>query len=274
MNDHAIEQENLPTYTPDTTPTLKAHAAATTTAISLLEAAINKGASVEQLEKLLALQERWEANEARKQYFDAFTLFQSELMTVERTSKHKQYGSYASLGEIAETIREPLKAAGLSYRFDIADEAGAIMVRCIVSHRGGHSEATAMSAQADNSGSKNNIQARGSAVTYLQRYTLVGALGIAIADADDDGEQGGEKEQGKRPPAKQSFANKPVQLLTKGEEDKLREAIAEAGIDESVFCEKVKINTLSSLPQARLAGAIKYLINTTPKKDEASNESH
>jgi hypothetical protein len=35
--------------------------------------------------------------------------------------------------------------------------------------------------------SKNPIQARGSAIDYMKRYTLIGALGITTADTDIDG---------------------------------------------------------------------------------------
>jgi hypothetical protein len=37
------------------------------------------------------------------------------------------------------------------------------------------------------SGSKNAIQAIGSAVTYLQRYTLLSATGLAAKNGDNDG---------------------------------------------------------------------------------------
>ena len=47
-----------------------------------------------------------------------------------------------------------------------------------------------MSAPADSSGSKNPVQQIGSTMTYLQRYTLIGALGLTTADKDDDGRQG------------------------------------------------------------------------------------
>ena len=43
-----------------------------------------------------------------------------------------------------------------------------------------------MTALADKTGSKNAVQAIGSTVTYLQRYTLIGALGITTADDDMD----------------------------------------------------------------------------------------
>lgn len=64
---------------------------------------------------------------------------------------------------------------------------------CIISHVDGHDESTTMSAEADTSGNKNAIQSRGSSVTYLQRYTLIGALGISTADEDVDGQ--GTKEE-------------------------------------------------------------------------------
>ena len=37
----------------------------------LIERAIDKGADLDKLEKLLTLQERWEANEARKEFYQA-----------------------------------------------------------------------------------------------------------------------------------------------------------------------------------------------------------
>jgi hypothetical protein len=44
-----------------------------------------------------------------------------------------------------------------------------------------------MSAPADKSGGKNDIQAMASTVTYLRRYTLTGALGITTGNDDNDG---------------------------------------------------------------------------------------
>ena len=49
------------------------------------------------------------------------------------------------------------------------------------------SEACSMPGTPDMSGNKNALQQAASAVTYLRRYTLTGALGIATADTDIDG---------------------------------------------------------------------------------------
>src|SRR5258708_10458648 len=66
-------------------------------------------------------------------------------------------------------------------------EGGTIRVPCTLTHAQGHSESVSMSAQPDTSGSKNSIQAIGSTTSYLQRYTLFAATGLAPKDADTDG---------------------------------------------------------------------------------------
>ena len=111
--------------------------------------------------------------------------FQSICPDILKTKKAHN-SSYAPLGDIVAQIREPLASCGLSYRFE-QDHTNGIKVRCVVSHIDGHAESTEMTAGADTSGSKNAIQGIASTVTYLSRYTLTSALGIATADADMDG---------------------------------------------------------------------------------------
>jgi hypothetical protein len=97
--------------------------------------------------------------------------------------------AFAPLADIIRTIKQPLADNGLSYRFEFDQSTDSLTVVCVITHRDGHSERTAMSAPADTSGSKNTVQARGSTTTYLERYTIMGALGIATGDTDDDGQQ-------------------------------------------------------------------------------------
>jgi hypothetical protein len=153
---------------------------------SLLTIALERGADSDQLTKLLDLKERYEASEARKAFSGALADFQSELEPIiKRRRGHNS--SYADIDDIAQSIRPLMKDHGLSYRFEQEQENGQITVSCIVSHRFGHTEKTVMSAAADASGGKNAIQAIASAVTYLRRYTLTGALGITTGNDDDDG---------------------------------------------------------------------------------------
>jgi hypothetical protein len=47
----------------------------------------------------------------------------------------------------------------------------------------------------DTGGAKNAIQARASAKTYLERYTLLAATGLASANSDNDGNGSGQGSQ-------------------------------------------------------------------------------
>lgn len=165
------------------------------TPADLISQAIQSGLDMAALEKLVALQERWEAGQARKAFFEAFTKFQSEAPELRKTKdvdfETKTGGrtnyKYAPLADIARQIGKTLKDNDLSYRWEIQDDAASIKVTCLVSHVSGHTEQTTMTANPDTSGAKNAIQARGSAIEYMKRYTLIGALGLTTADSDIDG---------------------------------------------------------------------------------------
>lgn len=158
---------------------------ATTSPMQLIEVAVNANADIDKLERLMGLQERWEQNNAKKEFFAAMSKFNAECPTiVKRKKAHNSF--YAPLGDIHAQIKETLVSCGLSFRFE-QDHSNGITVSCLVSHASGHTEKATMTAQADTSGSKSPIQAIASTVTYLQRYTLCSALGITTADEDMDG---------------------------------------------------------------------------------------
>lgn len=152
--------------------------------MDLIEKAITSGSDIANLEKLMGLQSRWEQSQAKKAFNQALTKFQKECPTITKKKEAHNY-KYAPLGDIIAQIKDVLFDNGLSTRFE-QDHNNGITVTCIVSHLDGHSESTTMTALADKTGSKNDVQAIGSTVTYLQRYTLIGALGITTADADMD----------------------------------------------------------------------------------------
>lgn len=163
--------------------------------VDLISQAIDKGLGVAEMEKLLAMQERWEANQARKEFFSALADFQSKCPEIRknktvdaalRDGGRLNY-NYAPLPDIERQIKGLMKECGLTKRWETNEDGAKIVVTCIVTHTSGHSEKTTMTATADDSGKKNSIQARGSSITYMQRYTLIGALGIATADNDIDG---------------------------------------------------------------------------------------
>ena len=179
----------------------QAVAAPVVTPMTMLAMAIEKGTSVEQLTQLMALQERWEANEARKAFDAALAAFKANapaLVKDKRVSFETQKGrteyNHATLGNVATNVAKALSEHGLSHRWDVSQgDGGVVSVTCILTHVLGHRERTTMQSSLDQSGGKNNIQALGSATTYLQRYTLLAAVGLATVEQDDDGAASGRK---------------------------------------------------------------------------------
>lgn len=180
----------------DNPPALTTLPAASTTPSQLLALAVQQGADLDRLERLMALQERWEANEARKAYVAAMASFKAEPLTIVKdkhvsftTQKGKTEYDHATLGNVVRTIVAGLAKHGLSHSWQTERmEGGRVQVTCRITHQLGHSESIALDAPLDDSGGKNNIQALGSAITYLQRYTLLAITGLATEDGDDDGD--------------------------------------------------------------------------------------
>ncbi len=163
----------------------------------LLSRAILSG-NVELAKEFMAMQERFEANAARKAFNAAVADAKKEIKvipksrTVDFTSaKGRTNYQYEDLADIAKAIDPVLAGVGLSYRYRTAQDGSTVLVTCILAHRDGHQEETTLSASRDDSGGKNLVQQVGSTVTYLQRYTLKSMLGLAAAVDDDAQSVGG-----------------------------------------------------------------------------------
>lgn len=164
---------------------------------SLLALAVQRGASLEQLEKFMALKERHDAMEARKAYTEDMALAKKNPPTIVKDKTVAYEGArggftsykHATLGNVVQQIVAWLAAYRFSHSWDTKQlDGGRIAVTCTLTHAMGHSESVTLDASRDDSGSKNNIQAVGSAITYLQRYTLLAITGLATEDQDDDGQ--------------------------------------------------------------------------------------
>jgi len=157
--------------------------------------AMQKGYTPELIEKMMDLSERHEPNEARKAYHKAMSAFKAKPPKVWRdmqvkygAGEKKQEWSHADLGTAADAISSALGEHGLNSSWRTKpQENGNIKVTCVVTHELGHSESTWLTAGPDTTGSKNAIQAIGSSVFYLERYTLFAITGLAPARMDDDG---------------------------------------------------------------------------------------
>ena len=217
------------------------------TPMLMLQAAVERGASLETLEKLMTLQERFEANQARKAFDDAMAAAKAEIPIIAKnrevdftSSKGRTHYRHEDLAEIARTVNPILARFGLSYRFRSTVDGSMVTVTCVVSHRAGYFEENTLTAAKDESGSKNSIQAVGSALTYLQRMTLKASLGLAASD-DDDGRASSQVDPG---------------TVSDDQIDVLRRLIVEAKADIGRFLEAYKVESLEDLPVARFAEAV------------------
>ncbi len=219
------------------------------TPMDMLNKAVSQGANIEVLEKLMGLQERWEANQARKAFDEAMAAAKAEIPTISKnrevdftSTKGRTNYRHEDLAEIARTVDPILSRHGLSYRFRVTSNVNEpVSVTCILSHRAGHSEETTLSAGRDESGNKNSIQAIGSAITYLQRYTLKAALGLAAA-SDDDGS-----------------ATDISDYISGDQLTKIIDLAEEVGADKEKFCRYLKVGSLAEIPAEKFPHAVKLL---------------
>lgn len=163
-----------------------------TTPADLLRIAVEQGADLDKLERLMDLQDRYLSAQAKKAYDQAFAAFKAEAVKVIR-SKSVTDGplkgrAYAELHDWVNAVTPALSRNGLSSAWKITkDEKDWIEVTCILRHIEGHQESVSMGGPPDAGGAKNAIQARASSVAYLERYTLKAITGLSEQNDDTDG---------------------------------------------------------------------------------------
>lgn len=182
-------------------------AIATTTPADLIRYAMESNADLDKLEKLFDLQSRWEEREAKKAFVAAMAEFKRLDLSISkdhhvefRTDKGITAYDHATIGNVVSVIVPALAEHGFSHRWIIErGEAGLIRVRCVITHRLGHSEETVLEAGLDQTGGKNNIQAMISTKTYLERHSLLAATGLATREEPDDYDEESEKAAAAKP---------------------------------------------------------------------------
>lgn len=160
--------------------------------MGMMLAAMSQGASLEQVEKMMDLQDRWERKEAEKAYNAAFAAFKSEAVRIIKgrkvTDGPLRGKEYAELHDVVDAVTPALSRHGLSTAWKLTrDEKDWLEVTCTLKHVGGHSESVSMGGPPDAGGAKNALQARASTKSYLERYTLKAICGVAEGGDDSDG---------------------------------------------------------------------------------------
>lgn len=178
--------------------------------LSVVQYAVQSGAPVAEIKALLELQiqadnhalamMRAQAEMARADraeaavlaYNEAFAAFKSEAVQIIRTKEITdgplKGKKHAELGVIIDAVTPALSKHGLSTSWKLTkDEKDWLEVTCTLRHVRGHSECVSMGGGPDTGPGRNAIQARSSAISYLERITKLAALGLAAKDQDNDG---------------------------------------------------------------------------------------
>lgn len=217
---------------------------------------VDPNASVERANQAFEFYQRVQADQAKRAFSAAmvdakakFTpIVKRHLVEYGEDNRDKKKTSYKheDLADISAMVDPVLAEFGLSFRHRATSNLNEpIKVTCVIEHRLGYSEETTLTAGSDGSGGKNAIQAIGSTLTYLQRYTLRIALGLATGRDDDGKAAGGAPED-----------NETIS------EDQLTELIAladEVGADKAKFCAWAKIESFAEIRKCKFAEAKKAI---------------
>jgi hypothetical protein len=228
--------------------------------MTLIErAATSPDFDMDKLQKLLDLKERWDANEARKAYTSAMAAFKANAPEIVKdkhvkfqTSKGVTEYDHETLGNVCKEVIKGLAQHGISHRWELAQNDARVKVTCILTHAQGHSESTSLHSAPDDSGGKNSIQAIGSVVKYLERYTLLAATGLAPMDAeDDDGRDSGPK----------------AETITEKQTADLKALITEGGGDMAKALRFLRINSLAEIPAKNFEPVVAQIKSVNAARD-------
>jgi hypothetical protein len=218
----------------------------------IANAARDPNVDADKMLKLYDIRERELARLAKQAFADAMAQFKANPPKIIK-DKHVKIAhksgqgfteyDHTTLGHLCDQIIAGLAAVGISHRWDLEQiEGGQIRVTCVLTHRDGFETRTPLQSSRDESGSKNNLQAMNSAITYLERYTLFAATGLASGQADDDG-QGAE----------------PAERITTKQAEQLARLVAEVKADKDVFLSYLKVTEIEDIPADDFVHAVRML---------------
>ena len=165
------------------------------TPMALMQLAIEKGAGVGELERLVALQERYEAIQAKRLYVQAMAACQAAMPVIVRNATNNHTNKkYVNLEGIVRQARPVYMAHGFSLSFNTTDcpIQGYMRCVCLCSHTGGHTESFQIDLAIDGTGAKGGsnmtaLQGAGSTMSYAERYLTQKIFNLVISDADEEG---------------------------------------------------------------------------------------
>lgn len=221
--------------------------------LSMVErAARDPNVDIDKLERLMLMQERALARQAKADFDAAMADMQPALPSIVERGKAIVQGAvrytFSKWEDVNTAIKPILSAHGfaLTFRTNFAEQ---ISVTGVLSHRNGHREETTIALPADASGNKNAVQAVASSVSYGKRYTAGALLNLTSHGEDDDAYCAA------------------VECITDAQEAKLAEMLEATGSSKPNFLKWLKVKKLTDLPAKRFDEAFAALKKKELKKD-------
>lgn len=214
------------------------------TMIAVIEkAAMSKDVDVEKLERMLQMQQVIMEKDAEIAFNQAMARL--DFPPIEKSSEIKHNGKliskYAKYEAVDSVIRPIYRQEGFSVAFNCRFENGTEIYTATLSHEQGHSKTAEMALPPDSSGAKNGIQAKGSTISYAQRY-LVGMLfNLVFVNEDDDGRAAG------------------LKVISTADAKTIKDLIRETGTETKKFLLTYGVNSVDELPESNAKGAIAVL---------------
>lgn len=191
MNQTAIEPVELP----------QQQSSSLMTVIERL--ASNPNVDIDKLRQLLEMQERWELNRDKSALRHAMAEFKKNPPEIikSRVAKVKMKDekgtftyNYADLEIITTAIQDGLAKHGVTHSYSTNDTGAMISVTCILKYGLYEEPGVTLTAGPDMSGTKNALQGKGSTLSYLEKYCLLAAAGVAAGMPDNDGQTQGDSQ--------------------------------------------------------------------------------
>lgn len=201
-------------------------------------AAQSKDVDPAKLGQLLDFKERIEARDAKALYTASMAQMSRVLPRITKDGKIDLGGrgsaiKFATWEHVDAVLRPILAEHGFSLSFPTRVENGQLIMACVVSHVGGHSEQSEAPVMPDAGPGRNQTQAIGSGRSYTKRYLTLDMLNIVTVGQDDHGKAAG--------------------FITVEQGDTLRDLISEAALNKEELAAFLKFAEAASVNQIQAA---------------------
>ena len=209
---------------------------------------------IETVERMFELNMKLRAEEARREFAEAFNRAQADMKPVRKRGKNSHTASFFAKAEDVTAMLDPIIAKnGFSRSLSTAESPKEDMIRfvLILRHTGGHEERHFLDAPYDHLGmggtkpSKTKLHGMASSYTYCERHLLLKVFGVQLVDDDD-----GNAAAGVGPSAER---------ITESQACDLEALIGEVGVDIDRVLAYKKIKDVRELRASQFKGLVREL---------------